>query len=72
MRLPVTSDQLKFLQQIGVEEREYTSAEIEEYVIDKLTTYLTAHGFDDADYQKTNQTGDICEAIIDKIYDSLE
>lgn len=72
MRLPVTQEELKFLQQIGVEDREYTPAELEEYVIDKLTAYLTAHGFADSDYGETNRIGDTCEAIIDKIAESLE
>ncbi len=72
MRLPVTSEELKFLQQIGVENREYTSAELEGYVIDKLTAYLTAYGFVDSNYEKTNLIGDTCEAIIDKIVESLE
>ena len=45
MRLPVTQEELKFLQQIGVEDREYTPAELEEYVIETVADYLQMHGF---------------------------
>ena len=72
MRLPVTSEQLKFLQQIGFEDREYKPAELEDDVIDDLTIYLTAHGFTDSSQEQTNNIGDMCETIIDKIYESLK
>lgn len=72
MKLSVTQEQLNFLKQIGVEDREYTPAELENDVIDDLTTYLTAYGFTDSNQEQTNNIGDMCEAIIDKIYESLE
>lgn len=71
MRLPVTPKQLKFLQQIGVEDKEYTPAELENDVIDKLIVYLTAYGFTDSNQEQTNNIGDMCEAIIDRIYEIL-
>lgn len=71
MRLPVTQEELKFLQQIGVEDREYTPAELEEYVIETVAVYLQMHGFVSVQ-ENTNEIGDMCEAIIDKIAESLE
>lgn len=71
MRLPVTPKQLKFLQQIGVEDKEYTPAELENDVTDKLIVYLTAYGFTDSNQEQTNNIGDMCEAIIDRIYEIL-
>lgn len=71
MRLPVTPKQLKFLQQIGVEDKEFTPAELENDVIDTLIVYLTAYGFTDSNQEQTNNIGDMCEAIIDRIYEIL-
>lgn len=67
MRLPVSKMQMDFLQKIGIEDRDYTEDEIEDDVIGSLVCCLTAYGFKDSECSETNETGDMCESIIDAL-----
>lgn len=65
MRLPVTKQQMDFLNSIGIEDRDYLPDEIEEEVLDVVAHHLVGHGFLDAGCNQTNDIGDMCEKIID-------
>lgn len=64
MRLPVTKQQMEFLNSIGIADRDYSEDEIEDEVLDIVAHYLAGHGFLDSGYNKTNAVGDMCEDII--------
>ena len=67
MRLSVNKTQMDFLRKIGIEDKDYTEEEIEDDIIGKLVCHLTAYGFKDSEYNETNETGDMCESIIDAL-----
>lgn len=66
MRLKLSEPQWDFVKQLGVEDREYTQIEIDDFVIETIADYLMAHGFANGQ-ESTNTIGDMCESIIDDI-----
>lgn len=72
MRLLLSKKQMDFLRSIGIEDREYTKDEIEDYVIDEVSAHLCSRGFtDNSTYDKTNEIGDMCESIIDALSEQI-
>lgn len=72
MRLLLSKKQMDFLRSIGIEDREYTKDEIEDYVIDDVSAHLCSQGFtDNSTYDKTNEIGDMCESIIDALSEQI-
>lgn len=68
MRLKLTAQQWDFVKSLGIEDREYTQNEIDDVVIEALADKLMRFGFADGQ-ENTNETGDLCEEIIDAIVD---
>lgn len=66
MRLKLSVQQWDFIKQLGIEDKEYTQTEIDDFVIEKIADYLMAHGFN-LGQESTNAVGDMCESIIDDI-----
>ena len=65
MRLSVTKEQLVFLKTLGVEDRDYTKEEIDEIIEGPLYDCLMEKGWKPgADFEETNEIGDMCENII--------
>jgi len=69
MRFPVTDEQKKFLKMLGIEDRDYTVAELETIAEETVYDYLMSHGWKPGpDFEETNEIGDMCEDIIQRIY----
>lgn len=68
MRLSVTKEQMEFLETLGVEDRDYTREEIDDYVIETVYEHLMKKGWKtyEPDYE-INDIGIMCEDIIDTI-----
>lgn len=66
MRLPLSKEQWEFARGLGLEDREYSDKEIDDFVIETVAEYLQMHGFD-REQEDTNSIGDMCESIIDAI-----
>ena len=66
MRLKLTAHQWNFLKSLGVEDRNYLQDEIDDIVIEALSDELMQHGFSDGQ-EAVNETGAICESLIDAI-----
>lgn len=66
MRLKLSVQQWDFIKKLGIEDKEYTQTEIDDFVIEKIADYLMAHGFN-LGQESTNAVGDMCESIIDDI-----
>lgn len=66
MRLPLSREQWDFMRALGMEDREYTEAEIDNFVIETVADYLQRYGFTQGQ-EDVNSDGAMCEAIIDAI-----
>ena len=65
MRLPVTKEQMKFLETLGVQDKDYTIEEIDEIVEGPVYDCLMSKGWKPGtDFEETNEIGDMCEDII--------
>ena len=65
MRLSVNKEQMKFLESLGVEDREYTEKEIEGIVEGPVCDCLMEKGWKPGkDFEETNEIGNMCESII--------
>lgn len=71
MKLNLSPEKMKFLKSIGIEDQDYTQDEIEDVIVDKLVSYLMSYGWEGDIGDKTNRIGDMCENIIDEIYEKL-
>lgn len=63
MKLQLSKEQWNFLEKLGITNREYTSEEIDDIVIDRLAEHLQLYGFN-LGQESTNAIGDMCENII--------
>ena len=65
MRLSVTKAQMEFLKTLGVEDRDYTKEEIDDIIEGPVSDCLMERGWKPgADFEETNEIGDMCEDII--------
>ena len=65
MRLSVTKKQMEFLKTVGIEDRDYTQEEIEGIIEGPVHDCLMEKGWKPgADFEETNEIGDMCEGII--------
>lgn len=69
MRLRLSKAQWEFVQGLGIEDREYTEAEIDDFVIETVADCLQRRGFTRGQ-EDVNDVGAICEAILDAIQES--
>lgn len=69
MRLPLSKKQWAFVQIFGIEDREYTDKEIDDFLVDVISEYLQMHGFERGQ-EDVNNVGAMCESIIDAIEES--
>lgn len=68
MRLKLSAEQWDFVKQLGIEDKEYTQEEIDDFVIEIVADHLMAKGWRlDTQEYVTNEIGDMCENIIDKL-----
>ena len=70
MRLKLSAEQWDFVKQLGVEDKEYTQTEIDDFVIETIADHLMTYGFNHGQ-ESTNIIGDMCESIIDDIENLL-
>lgn len=63
--LPLSAEQMEFIQSIGVEDREYSKEEFFEIAEGPVYDYLMEKGWKPGpDFEDTNEIGDMCESII--------
>lgn len=68
MKLKLSKEQWKFVNQLGVADREYSDEEIDDYVIEIMYEHLMKRGWKshEPDYE-INDVGSMCESVIDAI-----
>lgn len=68
MRLKLSAEQWDFVKQLGIKDKEYTKKEIDDFVIETVADHLMAKGWRlDTQEYVTNEIGDMCENIIDRL-----
>ena len=66
LRLKLSAEQWYFVKQLGIEDKEYTKEEIDDFVIETIADHLMAKGWRlDTQEYVTNEIGNMCESIID-------
>ena len=68
MKLKLSKEQWEFVKQLGIADKEYSSEEIDDYVIETVYEHLMKKGWKtyEPDYE-INDIGIMCEDIIDAI-----
>ncbi len=65
MRLPLTKEQMQFLETLGIKDQNYTQKEIDEIIEGPIYDCLMERGWKPgSDFEETNEIGDMCESII--------
>ena len=65
MGLPLTKEQMQFLETLGIKDQNYTQKEIDEIIEGPIYDCLMERGWKPgSDFEETNEIGDMCESII--------